>query len=79
MCERLLRAVMGELFAEKYPRLLAELEARFAEGERRIQSARTRAVLAVNAGLVHLYWDIGRLIAERQQREGGGAAVTNTR
>lgn len=32
-------------------------------------------MLAVNAELVRLYWDIGRLIDERQQREGWGAAV----
>lgn len=41
----------------------------------RIQSAQTRAVLAVNAELVRLYWDIGRIIDDRQQREGWGAAV----
>ena len=41
----------------------------------RIQSAQTRAVLAVNSELVRLYWDIGRIIDERQQREGWGAAV----
>ena len=33
------------------------------------------AVLAVNTELVRLYWDIGRLIDDRQQREGWGAAV----
>jgi predicted nuclease of restriction endonuclease-like (RecB) superfamily len=41
----------------------------------RIRGAQTRAVLAVNAEMVRLYWDIGRLIDERQQREGWGAAV----
>ena len=41
----------------------------------RIQRAQTRAVLCVNAELVRLYWDIGRIIHERQQREGWGAAV----
>lgn len=41
----------------------------------RIQSAQTRAVSAVNSELVRLYWDIGKLIDERQQREGWGAAV----
>lgn len=41
----------------------------------RIQSAQTRAVLAANAELVRLYWDIGRLIASRQKSEGWGAAV----
>ena len=46
-----------------------------AQVKERIQSAQTRAILAVNSELVHLYWDIGRLIAERQQHEGWGAAV----
>jgi predicted nuclease of restriction endonuclease-like (RecB) superfamily len=41
----------------------------------RIQSAQTRAVLGVNSELVRLYWDIGRMIDERQAREGWGAAV----
>lgn len=41
----------------------------------RIQSAQTRAVLAANAELVRLYWDIGRIIAERQRREGWGTGV----
>ena len=36
----------------------------------RIQAAQTRAMLAVNAELVRLYRDIGRIIDERQQREG---------
>jgi len=34
-----------------------------------------RAVLAVNAELVRLYWDIGRIIDARQQQEGWRAAV----
>ena len=41
----------------------------------RIQTAQTRAVLSVNTELVRLYWDIGRIIDGRQQREGWGAAV----
>ncbi len=41
----------------------------------RIQAAQTRAMVAVNAELVRLYWDIGRIIHERQEREGWGAAV----
>lgn len=41
----------------------------------RIRAAQTRAVLAVNAELVRLYWDIGRLIDERKQRAGWGSGV----
>ena len=43
--------------------------------KQRIQSAQTRAVLAVNAELVNLYWDIGRIIDQRQKIAGWGAAV----
>lgn len=46
-----------------------------ADVKNRIQAAQTRAVLAVNAELVRLYWDIGRIIQERQGREGWGAGV----
>jgi hypothetical protein len=40
-----------------------------------IQAAQTQAVLSVNAELVRLYWDIGRIINVRQQLDGWGAAV----
>ena len=40
-----------------------------------IQAARTRAVLAVNSELIVLYWDLGRLIADRQAAEGWGTKV----
>ena len=46
-----------------------------AEVKGRIQAAQTRAVLAVNAELVRLYWDIGQIIHERQRHEGWGAGV----
>lgn len=46
-----------------------------ADVKGRIQSAQRRAVHAVNSELVRLYWDIGRIIDERQRREGWGAAV----
>jgi hypothetical protein len=47
-----------------------DFAALLADVKGRIQSDQTRAVLAVNAELVRLYWDIGRIIADRQQREG---------
>ena len=46
-----------------------------ADVKQRIQTAQTRAVLAVNSELVRLYWDIGRLIDLRQKKEGWGAGV----
>jgi DUF1016 N-terminal domain len=41
----------------------------------RIQTAQARAMASVNAELVRLYWDTGRLIDSRQKREGWGASV----
>lgn len=41
----------------------------------RIRAAQNRAVQAVNAELVRLYWDIGRLIGQRQQQAGWGTGV----
>ena len=43
--------------------------------KRRIQEERLRVVLAANATMVLLYWDIGRMILERQDRAGWGAKV----
>ena len=47
----------------------------FAEIKGRIRKECLRVVLAANAGLVLLYWDIGRAILDRQDREGWGAKV----
>lgn len=41
----------------------------------RIRHAQTRAMLAVNAELIRLYWGIGALIDNRQKREGWGSGV----
>lgn len=41
----------------------------------RIQSAQTRAVLAVNSELVRLYWEVGRLLDQRQKSEGWGKGI----
>jgi len=46
-----------------------------AEIKRRIQQVRIKAVLAANSAMILLYWDIGRLILERQEKEGWGAKV----
>jgi type I restriction enzyme M protein len=46
-----------------------------ADVKLRIQTAQTRAVLAANAELIRLYWDIGRMIDARQKLEGWGAGV----
>ena len=43
--------------------------------KQRIQQERLRTVMAANSAMVLLYWDIGRRILERQDREGWGARV----
>ena len=46
-----------------------------ADIKQRVRHAQTRAVLAVNAELIRLYWEIGALIDSRQKKEGWGAGV----
>lgn len=46
-----------------------------ADIKQRIQAERLRVVMAANSAMVILYWDIGRLILDRQEREGWGAKV----
>ena len=46
-----------------------------AEIKRRIQEERLRIVVAASSAMVRLYWDIGRMILERQDRAGWGAKV----
>jgi predicted nuclease of restriction endonuclease-like (RecB) superfamily len=57
-----------QIATDSYARFLADLK-------NRIQAAQLRASLAVNQGLVLLYWQIGRDILDRQQRESWGAKV----
>ena len=58
----------GDLLPADYPEFLAEVKSR-------IVAARTRAVLAANRALIELYWEIGREILRREQREGWGSKV----
>jgi len=51
-----------------YATLLSEVKAR-------VRSAQYAALRAVNKELVGLYWDIGRMIVERQETVGWGKAV----
>jgi hypothetical protein len=43
--------------------------------KRRIQQERLRVVMAANSAMVLLYWDIGRMILDRQKHAGWGARV----
>lgn len=51
-----------------YRELLAEIKAR-------VRQAQHKAALSANAEMVVMYWDVGRLIAARQEDEGWGAGV----
>ena len=54
--------------AASYRQVLADIK-------QRIRHAQTRAVMAVNAELIRLYWEIGALIDARQQQEGWGTGM----
>ena len=47
----------------------------FAEVKTRIRSAQYEALRAVNKELVSLYWDLGKMISEKQKEKGWGKSV----
>ena len=51
-----------------YPALLKEIKDR-------IRQAQLKAYLSANAEMVLMYWDVGRIIAERRSTEGWGAKI----
>lgn len=53
---------------DDYRALIADLKTR-------IRAAQIKAAVAVNSQLIALYWDIGKLIAEKQRASGWGDAV----
>ena len=59
---------VAQIGPDEYGRLFAEVKAR-------VRSAQLAAFRAVNKELVALYWDIGRMIAERQIAGARGDAV----
>ena len=59
---------MEPLAPDSYPQFLADMKSR-------IRAAQLRASVAVNRELVLLYWQIGRDILDRQQRETWGTKV----
>ena len=60
----------GNLLPHGYGDLLATIKTR-------VRSARLSAALASNRELILLYWDIGRMILERQAEAGWGAKVVD--
>ena len=53
---------------EHYNRLLASVK-------ERIRKSQYEALKAVNKELIRLYWDIGRMIMDRQKKHGWGKAI----
>ncbi|MCX6993579.1 MAG: PDDEXK nuclease domain-containing protein [Kiritimatiellaeota bacterium] len=51
-----------------YPRLLHDIKSR-------IRTAQIKATFSANREMILMYWDIGRMIVARQQKEGWGSAV----
>lgn len=50
----------------------------FVEVKNRIRTAQYEAMKVVNKEIIQLYWDIGKLIAEKQQTLGWGKSVVET-
>ena len=46
--------------------------------KQRVREAQYRALQQVNQQQIQLYWDLGRLIAERQQQYGWGKSIVET-
>ncbi len=51
-----------------YPAFLKQIKAK-------IRKAQIKAALAVNSELIQLYWDIGKDIVEKQEKEGWGSQI----
>lgn len=61
--------------SKKKPAQLPEYAGLLGQIKDRIRQSQVRAVLSVNAELIRLYWDIGRILEGRQEREGYGKSV----
>jgi predicted nuclease of restriction endonuclease-like (RecB) superfamily len=59
-----------EKLPTNYPNFLAEVKAR-------IRSSQYAALRRVNAELIQLYWELGKMIVERQKQDGWGAFVVD--
>lgn len=49
----------------------------FADIKQKIQNSQVKAIVSVNQEMLLLYWEIGQLILNRQEKEGWGANVIN--
>ncbi|WP_417377282.1 PDDEXK nuclease domain-containing protein [Gimesia maris] len=49
----------------------------FESLKERVRRSQTKAMLSVNRELISLYWEIGRQIADRQERDGWGKSIVD--
>ena len=61
--------------SKKKPSSLPDYAGLLGQIKDRIRQSQVKAVLSVNAELIRLYWDIGRILKARQDQEGYGTAV----
>ncbi len=59
---------MNDLISPDYAQFLADLKTR-------IRTAQVKAALSVNREMIALYFDVGRLLVEKQENAGWGDAV----
>ncbi len=54
---------------------LKEYHSLFTDIKQKIQKAQLKAVLSVNAEMIFLYWQIGKIINEKQNMEGWSSKI----
>lgn len=54
---------------------LTHYSALLNEIKKRIRQGQTQAMMSANAEMIRTYWDVGRMICERQAQEGWGSGV----
>ena len=67
----------GELVPQPGPGLPPGYTELLEDLKGRVRTAQLKAAVAVNREMIQLYWDIGRLIVERQEREGWGKGIVD--
>jgi hypothetical protein len=70
-------ALKGEMVAPSTPGLPPGYGELLEDLKGRVRTAQLKAALSVNREMIQLYWDIGRLIVERQEKEGWGKGIVD--
>lgn len=69
--------VKNEILAQAARELPVGYKTLLKDLKQRIRGAQIKAALAANRELIQLYWDIGRILMRRQEKEGWGRAVVD--